>query len=927
MNTSSDPRVRNLVRQIGALVGDTIEANEGETAFGTVELLRRGFISLRRETGDRSEGVLKLTKNLDRLSPETATTVARAFSIYFSLVNIIEEAFRARERRETDRQSQLWPRCFKETFQTLADNGVNAKTFRDGMRALSLCPVFTAHPTEARRQAVQGSHRRLYDLMEQFIDIDGEGPERPALVADLRDEIQILWKTNQLRGWRLTVADEIGNGLLFFRSTLYEAAPETLRALEEAAVAVWGPEMRNLDLGHTIAFGSWIGGDRDGNPNVVADVTLLAGREQGREVLLEYLRRIETLIERLSQSAGFMTLPAQFVESLAADETELAATVFATRPSFFSQEPYRRKLAFMRHRLSVRLDWLDARKRDPAVPPAIGAYLAPEAFRADLRILFDALLADGGQRLADGAVKDLMLMVETFGFHLARLDLRQEAGRHEQAVSEILNGASGLPSYQTLGEKERLDLLFDLISRPGPVLLLGSPLSPETQETLDSLRAAHSLQEELGRCAVETYVISMANRASAVAEVAFLARLTGLITPKGTGFEARLRIAPLFETATDLAAAPAIIEALLERPLYRKILEAAGGAQEIMLGYSDSCKDAGILGSAWALHRAQVDLAAVFKRYDTDFLLFHGRGGSHARGGGPTHDAIMAGPPISINGRIKYTEQGEVLSFKYSNRSTAVYELTVALSGLIKATLTPHRKQPEPPDFRSAMSEIAAHGEAAYRSLVNHEAGFLDYFYEATPVMELGALNIGSRPSHRPQGGRSLKAIRAIPWVFGWSQARLTLPAWFGVGSAFDAFVAADPGNAAILANLHRNSAVFRHQLDNIEMALAKADLPIASLYVDLAQDHEAAQRIWARIKAEFHLTENWLKRLAGSSELLAGNQTLALSLARRAPYIDAVNALQARLISRGRGADGQNWHQAILLSVNAIAAGMRNTG
>lgn len=927
MNRDDDPLMRNLVRQIGALVGDAIEANEGEAAFGAVEMLRRGFIALRREEQDRSDGVLRLAQKLDRLSPETATTVARAFSIYFSLVNIIEEAWRARERRDIERRSGLWPRCFEETLRELAEAGVTAEQFRAGVHRLSLHPVFTAHPTEARRQAVQGCHKRIYDLMARFIDINGEGPERAGLMSDLRDEIQILWKTNQLRAWRLTVADEISNGLLFFKATLYEAVPETLRALEAAAAKTWGESARDLDLSHLVAFGSWIGGDRDGNPNVVANVTLLAGREQGREILLEYLRRIEALIERLSQSSGYMSLSQDFAAGLAADEAELSAIVFADRPTYFSQEPYRRKLAFIRQRLRARLDWLDARKRGEEATLGHGGYPDPAAFIADLRALHQALRLDGGDRLADGAMKDLILLAQTFGFHLARLDLRQEAGRHEQAVAEILAGAPGLPDYRSLDEPTRVALLLGLIQLPGPVLLMGATLSPETLETLDSLRAALVLQEELGRSAVETYVISMANRASAVAEVAFLARLTGLIVPEGDGFEARLRIAPLFETAADLAAAPAIMGALLDQPVYRKLLAAAGGAQEIMLGYSDSCKDAGILGSAWALHRAQVDLAGLFAKRKTPFLLFHGRGGSHARGGGPTHDAILAGPPAAINGRIKYTEQGEVLSFKYSNRSTAVYELTVALSGLMKANLAPGRKKTDPPGFAKAVAAIAEKGEAAYRSLVNHEPGFLDYFYEATPVLELGALNIGSRPSHRPQGGRSLKAIRAIPWVFGWSQARLTLPAWFGVGTAIEAFAAEAPGNADLLAKLRRTSATFRHQLDNIEMAMAKADLPIARLYVDLAQDREAATRIWARIEAEFALTESWLKRLAGSDRLLGDNPTLSLSLARRAPYIDAVNALQARLIGRGRSADGDAWRGAILLSVNAIAAGMRNTG
>ncbi|MBL8671659.1 MAG: phosphoenolpyruvate carboxylase [Alphaproteobacteria bacterium] len=916
--------MRSLVRLLGALVGETIAAHEGETAFGTVETLRRGFVELRRAARRSPAAVAKVARTLDHVGPETATTIGRAFAVYFSLVNIAEEAMRERDRRDAE-----WPRSFDETLSALAASGVDAAAFRAKLPALSLVPVFTAHPTEARRQAVQKCHRRLFDLVGRLIDVGDDHRARTGLRDELRDEIQILWKTSPLRAERLTVADEIANGLLLFRSALFDAVPQALRSLADAAARTWGPALGEIDCTGILSFGSWIGGDRDGNPNVTAEVTIRAGREQSREVLREYIRRIDALMDRLTQSSAFVRLDPGFAERLAADEAALAAVVFADRASRFEHEPFRRKLAFMRHRLAARLAWTEARLLVHHAEPGAGAYASAAELAADIRSLRDALVADGGERLARGALQDLLVLVQVFGFHLARLDLRQEAGRHAAAVTEILDGLPGLPRYGDLDEATRLDILLDLILKPGPVLLLGDALSAQTQETLASLRAVRVLQDELGAAAVESYVVSMADRASAVVEVLFLARLVGLVEQGEGGLRARLRVAPLFETAADLAAAPAIIAQLLDRPAYRRLLASAGGTQEVMLGYSDSCKDAGILGSAWALHQAQVSLAALLDQRDVPYLLFHGRGGSHARGGGPTYDAIQSGPPQAANGRLKFTEQGEVLSFKYANRPTAVYELTVALSGLVKASfaLAEARRHVVDARFAGAMARIAAIGEASYRDLVAEDAGLLDFFYEATPVLDLAALNIGSRPSHRPQGGRSLRAIRAIPWVFGWSQARLALPAWYGVGSALQAFAAEKPGNLAVLRRMCGEWPYLRHVLDNAQMALAKTDLAVAQLYVSLASDREAADRIWKRIKDECVLTERWLKRAMGTDRLLAENRQLAFSLDRRAPYIDAVNALQARLIARSRQPDGQTWRHPLLLSINAIAAGMRNTG
>ncbi len=894
------------MRLVGALIGEVIDAHEGEAAFGTVESLRRGFVALRKSGAVSPREVARTARAVERASPETAGIVARAFAAYFAVVNIADEALLEDERRNAPN-----PRGLDATVAAIHAGGVDYATFRSRLGSLKLMPVFTAHPTEARRQAVQKCHRRLFDLVARLVAADEDAPARALALEDLRAEMSVLWKTSTLRASKLTVEDEIDNGLRFFRAALFDAVPQTLRTFEAAVKRVYGAAARDFRAPPAIAFGSWIGGDRDGNPNVTATTTLRAGRIHAAEIRDTYLHRIDALIGILTHAASHMRLPAAFAAGLARDEAELGAAPFAGQPSRFAHEPYRRKLAFIRHRL------------------ASGLYPGPQAMSADLEAIRDALVADGDARLADGALKDLMLLVASFGFHLMRLDVRQEASRHRDAVAEILACLPGQPDYAELEEAAKLDLVLSLAERPGPTLLLGGALSQATTEILDTLRAIGTLRGELGSEAIRTYVISMADRASAVAEVLFLARMAGLITVGKDGKpDVQIRVAPLFETAADLDAAPAVIEQLLAAPAYRRLLDASGGTQEVMLGYSDSCKDAGILASSWHLYRAQSALAACFGKHGVPFLLFHGRGGSHARGGGPVYDAIAAAPRIAANGRVKYTEQGEVLSYKYSNRPTAAYELSAALAGLLRSTFPPvGERVGVDRRFSAAMDALSEAGMNAYRALVAGEPGFLDFFYEVTPVSELAALNIGSRPSHRPQGGRSLRAIRAIPWVFGWSQARLALPAWYGVGSALAAFAAQSPRHSARLRLMYKSWPYFRHFIDNVQMALAKGDPAVASLYVGLAKDKAAAARIWKRIEAEFRLSERLLKKVTGGPRLLADNPRLAATLDRRAPYLDAVNALQVRLIRRARGARGQAWREPLLLTINAIAAGMRNTG
>ncbi len=924
-NDSRDQRLRELVRLVGTLVGDVIAEQEGPQAFQNIEALRRGFITLRETTDPRLRD--KLEALVAGLPAADAAVAIRGFSAYFALVNIVEEAVRAVERGAEG----AWPRSFSAELMALKEAGVGFDAVAAALRRISFMPVFTAHPTEARRRSVQNCHRRLFALVARLIVTRPDTPERAEVVDAMRGEIELLWKTNPVRSGRLTVADEIRNGLLFYKHSLFHAVPAVMRDLERALVQVYGEAARGFVAPPLVAFGSWIGGDRDGNPHVKPESTILAARRQSRAILQEYLRRVEDLRDRLTQAGSYLTHTARFAASLARDEP-IADAVFPGNPRVYAGEPYRRKLSFMLHRLQRRAETIDRRIAGEA-PPDSGAdpgdtYRGPDEFLDDLEALREDLVANRAARIAHGGLKDLISLARSFGFHLATLDIRQEAARHHEAVAELIGALPGAPDYAALDEGERLDLLDRLIARPGAVLLLGDAPSQETQDTLATFAAVRAVLAEIGPAAIETYVVSMANSASAVMEVLFLARLGGLVEPRADGsWRAAIRVAPLFETIDDLTAAPAIMARLLDRPVYRAILAAAGGTQEVMLGYSDSCKDGGILGSAWGLHRAQIALAALFAARAVPFLLFHGRGGSHGRGGGPTHDAILGQPRGSTDGRLKFTEQGEVLSFKYSNLPTARYELTVGVTGVMRALIADGTRADVDAAWAAAMDRLAADGMRTYRALVADEPGFIDYFHDTTPVDELQALNIGSRPGRRRSADRSLSSVRAISWVFGWSQSRITLPAWYGLGAACAAFADESAENLALLRAMYAAWPFFRNLLDNAQMAHVKGSLVAARDYAKLARDSESANRIYRLLEQECTLSSRVVRRITAAPTLLAADPRLATSLERRAPYIDAVNAVQVQLLRRVRADAGDAWRHPLLLSINAIAAGMRNIG
>ena len=932
-----DKELRSRVRLFGNMLGEVLLEQAGADVLSAVEKLRKGYIRLRKQ--DNPALRTRLSRVIDQLSPAHLTAVVRAFNLYFSLVNIAEESFQHRQRRQQARRhGPLWMGSFTQTLQEFHDEGMTQEQIQTLLNETLYMPVFTAHPTDAIRRTVMYALRRIFITSEQLSDRRISRDERDEIRHTIKQQIQVLWKTDEVRVNKPTVEDEIRNGLYFFRESLFDAIPETYRYLDKAIHRVYGDadhasESALTVPGGLIHFGSWIGGDRDGNPFVKPSTTTLALRMHMREVLITYLRRVEELSSRLTHSSTLCDFSTAFMDSLKADEQRFPDAI-QELPADYVNEHYRRKLYIMRRRLKMNLVAVSERIKQPDIDLAsqtIG-YDNEHELLLDLQLIYDSLVADGDTNLADAKLKDLIRLVETFGFYLMHLDIRQESTRHTEAVSEILKQLPDGVDYGSLDEPARQQLITRALATSPPVLDRPA-LSDDTRETLEVFDVMRSMQAEVSPNAFGNYVISMTHTASHILEVMYLAWLTGLAGRRNDAWYCRIRISPLFETIDDLDHAQAILTQLLENETYRELLNDACQCQEIMLGYSDSCKDGGILASNWSLYEAQQQIIAITSQYDIQVRLFHGRGGTIGRGGGPTHESILSQPPGTVHGQIKFTEQGEVLRYKYSNPETAVYELSMGLTGLLKASRAVITSAVEDRrDYMGIMNELTRLGEKTYRDLIDHTEGLFDYFYEVTPVTEIGLLNIGSRPSHRKQQDRSKTSIRAIPWVFGWAQSRHTLPAWYGLGTALESWRDDDPARLARLQNMYRDWPFFRSLLSNIQMALFKGEMDIAHEYTRLAANARLADDIYSKIRAEYRRTVTQVLHIAGIHHLLEDNPTLSLSLHRRDPYLDPLNNIQVTLLSRYRNnhlTDEQRdrWLKPLLLSINAIASGMRNTG
>lgn len=924
--------LQDNVRGVGGLLGEVLREQEGEELYQIVEKLRKGYVGLRSENDDATRSELMST--IDTLDDAILEKVIRAFNVFYVITNLVEEDFLHRQRRFEYRQSNggcLWEGSFLRTVQELKEEGYSAKDVQDIVNEMMYEPVFTAHPTEARRRTIMDLQRRIFLLVDGFYDEGLIGEEEQALWRRVKSEIQLLWRTNEVRNAKPSVEDEVSYGLYYFRASLFQAIPLVYRYAERALRKVYPDD--EIIMPSSLRFGSWIGGDRDGNPFVTSDVTRRAIRLHMREVLGEYSRRVKNLTASICHHRDLVTIHDNLSTRLDSYNEQYAARVFKDRPFLYETEPYRRMLAIMRYRLGQLQKEVTKRLAGKSVSRDAAAYTDVSEFMRDLLLIRESLLSHNDQLIADRKLKDLIRLLETLGFGLYQLDIRQESTEHTNTVSEVFEQLAPEVDYHELEESARVELLTQFIKKeklPNPNT---SYLTERAVEIMEIFDVMVEMRKEADTSVFGTYVISMTHEASHILEVMFLARLAGLAGRDVEGkYFCNIKISPLFETIEDLQHISQVLTNLLENPVYKGLLEASGNMQEVMLGYSDSCKDGGTLASQWSLYQAQNEVIELTDKFGVKCRLFHGRGGTVGRGGGPTHRAIISQPADTVQGQIKFTEQGEVLSYKYSNLETATYELGVGMTGLMKAsTGVVKKKGHSKAEFREAMAILTKTGEDSYRQLTEFTEGFLDYFYDITPVQEIGLLNIGSRPSHRKQTDRSKYSIRAIPWVFGWAQARHTLPAWFGIGSALKAY--REENGDVLLKTMNKQWPFFNALMSNVQMALFKAQMDIAKEYAEKSPNLEQAMSIYEKIRAEYELTVSEVLNVTELSALMEETPFLQYSLARRDPNLDPLNHIQITFLQRHRkfieGTDEvESPHlHGLLRTINAIAAGMRNTG
>jgi len=930
MTTLFDGRkTRSRERLLNLLLSRVLKSELPRPAYDALGKLREGFVDLREQ--DQPEKRRELTDLIDGMTPEALSAIVRAYNLYFSLTNIAEESANLHQRRRAVQKGQhMWKGSFHDTLLQLREQGVSPDQLQGLLDRLCFLPVLTAHPSEAKRRTIKGALRNIFLSMDALENPRTKGMYRDETVKRLANQIRVLWKTDEVRSFKLDVRDEISSGLSYFPQSLFQAVTQVYRNFNTALNDVYGKDVAlRIKPSSFLRFGSWIGGDRDGHPLVTTEVTALAWRMQAQTAYEEYVKRLVALSDQLTLSSRLCQPSAAFLESLEAD-ARIAAEMFGNLPNPHPQEPYRRKLEIMLFRIRRNLELTQRAIAGIELGFEEAGYTSPAVFMQDLHLIRDSLIGHGDADLAGDDLQDLIQLVATFGFHLMQLDIRQESTRHTETVAEVLKTALSI-NYTALSESERITLLADAIANPNALNFELSALSETAQETIHVFQLIANMRRSLGAECFGRYVISMTHTASHVLEVMLLASQAGLAGRLAGTWYCHIGISPLFETISDLQEAEAVLTQLYELPTYRALLDAYHEDQEVMLCYSDSCKDGGILASSWSLYEAQKRIMALSDRHNVPCRLFHGRGGTLSRGGGPTHEAILAQPPGTVRGELKLTEQGEVLFYKYNNMETAVYELTLGVTGVLKAST--HMAGPLNEDckeYLGIMDALSREGEKAYRELTENTPGFLDYFYEVTPVREIGLLNIGSRPSHRKKGDRSLSSVRAIGWVFAWGQSRHALPAWFGTGGGIESWCSNNPERLAKLQEMYRNWPFFRTLLANSQMALFKTDMHIAKEYVSLCKSQKSGKRVFELIQSGHARAVHQIQQVANIGSLLEDTPDLASSLGDRNAYLDPLNHIQVVLLRKLRDSEHEAdnpWLEPLLRTINAIAAGMRNTG
>ncbi len=942
-NGNGRDRLSATIHHLGDLLGEVIRQQAGEPIFALEERVRR-LAKANHANGGGHEAEIEAA--IANLTIDQARDLIKSFTIYFALVNLAEQLQRIWVLRERDRERPDEPRSesIAAAVAALRRQGVPAAELQAWLDRARIVPVFTAHPTEAKRRTTLEKLRRIAEAVERTFDPATLPAERAAQAPLIAAEIVGLWQSDEVRVVRPTVIDEVKNGLYYFEASLFDLIPRLYRELEQALTTCY-PE-HGWRVQPLLRFGTWMGGDRDGNPFVTPEVTVQTVRLLREAALKRHIAAIEEISHRLSMSSRQVGISAALAESLAADARDFPAVaeLLAHRNPY---EPYRQKCTYIRERLLLALDHARTSRPDwLAGPGAAGdprRYVAADDLLRDLRLMDLSLRENRGALIADGALHDLIRAAEVFGLHVATLDIRQHSERHAAALAEIFARAGICDDYLALDEPARAGLLSKELSDPRPIIPAHPNYSADTLETVETFRTIAALLEQLSPGAIQTYIISMTRGPSDILAVLLLAKEAGLYRP-AEGIS-QLDIAPLFETGADLAAASDVMESCLRLSAYREHLRLRGDVQEVMIGYSDSNKDGGYLAANWALYQAQRELRDLAAREGLELRLFHGRGGAIGRGGGPANRAILAQPPGSIGHQIKMTEQGEVISDRYGLPELAHRHLEQVVNAVLLAGFAP-RTDP-PPEWEATLEHLAAVARTRYRKLVYETPEFLRYFRTATPIAEISRLKIGSRPASRKNSDR-IEDLRAIPWVFSWMQSRHTLPGWYGLGYALADFIGSSELNVQHLTVkepelvTHRSKLImlqemyakwpfFRAVIDNAQMILGKADMRIARHYAGLVPEPEVAQRIYNEIREEYERAAQMVCLVAQTDVLLGNAPVLRTSIDRRNPYVDPLSYIQVELLRRLRAApDGPN-HAAledlILLSISGIAAGVKNTG
>lgn len=917
------------IRLLGKILGDIVREHEGDAVYNLVEQVRKLSVAFHRDANQKANQ--ELTKLLKGLSSEAAMKVLRAFTYFSHLANLAEDRHYIRRRVAYERMGSHQDGSIPVAMKKLHAAGITSKAISQMLEGSLISPVLTAHPTEVQRTSILESERDIAQLLVARDQIKESSkastPNKDALLnkelkqneEQIKARVLQLWHTRLLRFTKLTVADEIENALTYYEMTFLSEIPKIYAQLEDSL----GAEA----VASFLKMGQWIGGDRDGNPNVSADTLQYAITRQAELALRHYLTEVHYLGKELSVSALLLKFPKKMQD---------LANASPDTNEHRQDEPYRRALTGMYARLAAALKSLtgqDAARH--AIAPQ-NPYKSSQEFLTDLQTIEASLVSQGAKALVDRRLRGLIRAVEVFGFHLATVDLRQSSDKHEEVLSELLNFAAIECNYSALSEGEKRKLLLSLLKDPRPLRVVGHKYSEFSISEIAIFEMAKRMRELFGAEAIRHYIISHTETVSDLLEVLLLQKEVGLIHETlGKKATADLIVVPLFETIDDLRNAAHIMQEFYDLPGILDLVKRSGGEQDIMLGYSDSNKDGGIVTSNWELYCAELALVKVFEslegKHGVKLRLFHGRGGTVGRGGGPSYEAILAQPPGTVRGQIRLTEQGEVIGSKYANPEIGRRNLETLVAATLEATLLKPTKQASKA-FLDAAAQISQSSMDAYRGLVYETPGFAEYFFDATPIREIAKLNIGSRPASR-KASQKIEDLRAIPWGFSWGQCRLTLPGWYGFGSAVQAFLnqpkAADKKAAlSLLQKMYKEWPFFRTLLSNMDMALAKSDLALASRYSELVPDVKLRKKIFGAIETEWNKTVDALNLVTGEKVRLAKNPALARSIRNRFPYIDPLHHLQVELVRRYRaGKHDERVQRGIHIAINGIAAGLRNTG